>query len=103
MLAEQGQQGLALRRAAAQEQGHHPFVDQTLSIGRTESWVVFVVQRDQLDGLTLDAALGIDGVEIQARTVGDFLHAGGCRSAETRRLADLDLRLGQTAAPQARQ
>jgi hypothetical protein len=35
--------------------------------------VVLVVLRDELDVLALDAALGIDRVEIQTRTLGAFL------------------------------
>ncbi len=92
VFAEQGQDGLVVRRAAGQEQGQHALVDELLGIFRGELGIELVVHGDDLDGTPANAAASIDRIQVQLGAIGGFLHAGRHRAREACRLADLDLR-----------
>ena len=92
-LHQRRQHRLRVRRAAAQEQGQSPVLDDQLArVVARQLGVELVVQRHQLDELAVDAAGGVDGIEVQLGAGGGLLHAGGYRAGECGALADHDLR-----------
>jgi hypothetical protein len=93
---------LGVRCAPAQEQGQHVLLLHQLArvLGRQRG-VELVVQRHQLDLLPVDAAPGIDAIDVQPGAVGCLFHARRDRAGEARRLSDQDLRM-RVAEPRAK-
>ncbi len=83
--------------ACQKERDHVFFLDQLAGVFGGQLGVKLVVQRDQLDFLSIDAALGIDGVDIQLGAVGGLLDAGTHRAGESCGLSDQNLRLAGVA------
>jgi hypothetical protein len=86
--------GLGVRGAACQEQRQHLFfLNQLERVFAGQLGIELVVQRDQLDLLPVDAAFGIDRVNVKLGAIGGFLHPRAHGPGESCRLPDEQLRL----------
>lgn len=91
-----------MRGAARQEHGDDiALLDQQTRIFNSQLGIKLVVQRDQLNLVSADAPLGVDGINIELGTVGSFLDTTGCRARETRGLSDQDLGVNRRTETQA--
>ena len=92
VLFEKRHDRLRMGRAACQEHGQHvPVFNQNAGVFGSDFGIEFVIQRYQLDLLAVDAAPGIDGVQVEFCTVGGLLDASPDRPREAGCLPDQDL------------
>jgi len=85
--------GLAVRRAAGEEQRHHIlFFDQLARVLARQFGIEVVVERDQFNLLSVDAAFCIDGVNVQLGAIGGLLHASANGTGKACGLTHQDLR-----------
>jgi hypothetical protein len=81
-----------MRRSAREEQGQHVFIDdQPARVLGRELRVESVVQRQQFNPYAVNTTACVHCVEVQLRTFGRLLDAGGHGAAETGGLTDKNL------------
>ena len=95
MLVQQRDDGFGVGGAPVQEQRQHVvFFDQLARVFGSELGVELVVQRDELDLLAVDAALGVDHVNVELGSVRGFFHPCSHLPGETCGLPHQQLGLG---------